>query len=493
MEPLVSILVPLFNEEEFIGELLARVVAAPLPPGYGREVIVVDDGSTDGSVAAVLHTAARFPNLIRLIRMDRNKGKGAALRRAVVDAQGEFCIFQDADLEYNPNEYSQLLQPLVDGVADVVYGSRFASTGRRRVLYYWHTIANRLLTELCNAVADLNLTDMETCYKAFRTSLLQSIPIRSNRFSIEPEITIKIAKRHARIYEVPVSYEGRTYEEGKKIGFKDAVQALWVILRYSLTSDLYNQPGAEILDAFSVAPRFNRWMADTIRPFVGRRVLELGAGMGNLTRQLSQRAERYIASDIDADHLARLKAGLKHRVALETHVGDLTHPEDFDSFRESMDTVICLNVLEHVDDDLGCARNMYAALAPGGRAIILVPQGPNLFGRLDTVLGHRRRYSRQSLYSVLQQSGFVVEAMLDFNRISSPAWYISGKVLRRSRLSRWSLRLFDATVFLWRYVDPFLPLPPVSIIAVARRPAYVTEHGSEGPSAGVEERFAKPL
>src|SRR5262249_7717453 len=151
---------------------------------------------------------------------------------------------------------------------------------RRRVLYFWHTVANKLLTTLCNIASDLNLTDMETGYKAFRTSLLKTVPIRSNRFGIEPELTIKLARRQVRFYEVPISYEGRTYEDGKKIGLRDAVQAVFVILGTWLTSDLYREPGAEILDAFSVAPRFNRWMADTVKPFVGTRVLEIGAGMG---------------------------------------------------------------------------------------------------------------------------------------------------------------------------------------------------------------------
>ena len=216
----VSILVPLYNEEEFVATLLERVIAAPLPPGYAREIIVVDDGSTDDSAAMVLDVALRFPNAIRLIRFEKNQGKGAAVRRAIEEARGEFCIIQDADLEYNPNEYPQLLQPLVDGVADVVYGSRFAAGSRRRVLFFWHTVANRLLTGLCNVVSGLNLTDMETCYKAFRTSLVQSIPLRSNRFGFEPEVTMKVAKRQARVYEVPISYEGRTYAEGKKIGLR---------------------------------------------------------------------------------------------------------------------------------------------------------------------------------------------------------------------------------------------------------------------------------
>src|SRR5579864_682054 len=186
--PLLSILVPLYNEEEFIGPLLQRVLEAPLPEGMDREIVVVDDGSTDGS-AEIAEEIARTHVEIRVIRHARNQGKGAAIRTAVEEARGELCLIQDADLEYDPREYMHLLNPLIEGKADAVYGSRFMIVGERRVLYFWHSVANRLLTELANLVADLNLTDMETGYKAFRTSLLKSIPIRSLRFGIEPELT----------------------------------------------------------------------------------------------------------------------------------------------------------------------------------------------------------------------------------------------------------------------------------------------------------------
>ena len=198
-------MIPLYNEEEFIAALLERVLAAPLPAGLERELIVVDDGSTDGSAEIVEEYSARHPETIRLIRHGRNRGKGAAVRTALAHAQGQFSIIQDSDLEYDPGEYMRLLKPLVEGKADVVYGSRFMIVGERRVLYFWHSVANRLLTELCNLAADLNLTDVMTCYKALRTSLFQSIPLRSDRFGIETELAIKVARRQVRIYEVPIS------------------------------------------------------------------------------------------------------------------------------------------------------------------------------------------------------------------------------------------------------------------------------------------------
>jgi glycosyltransferase involved in cell wall biosynthesis/ubiquinone/menaquinone biosynthesis C-methylase UbiE len=462
----LSILIPLYNEEEFVGTLLERVLAAPLPEGVGREIIIVDDGSTDGSARIVEQIAAANPGVVRFIRQPRNQGKGAAIRTAIEHATGEFSLIQDADLEYDPREYGRLLRPLLEGEADAVYGSRFVISGERRVLYFWHSVANQILTLMCNIVSDLNLTDMETCYKAFRTSLLQSIPIRSDRFGLEPELTIKLAKRRARVYETSIDYHGRTYDEGKKIGLKDAFDAVYVILRYAFTSDLYKDSGPDILDALAGAQRFNRWMADTIQPFVGKRVLEAGAGIGNLTRILCPRRERYIAGDIDPEYLARLRARFQHRPKMEVRHCDLANPVDFEALAGTVDSVVCLNVLEHVEDEMAGLRNIYTALQPGGRAIILVPHDREIFGSLDTALGHFRRYSREELQQKMEQVGFRVERILDFNRMSRPAWYVNGRLLRRTTVGRFQLGVFDRLVWLWRRIDHLLPWPPTSIIAI---------------------------
>jgi glycosyltransferase involved in cell wall biosynthesis len=469
---LLSILIPLYNEEEFVEALLQRVLAAPLPEGMEREIVIADDGSTDGSLELVKDMAARHPEVIRVLETPRNQGKGAAIRRAAAQARGQFSIIQDADLEYDPREYTRLLQPLLDGRADVVYGSRFMAAGERRVLYFWHALANKFLTGLCNAMADLNLTDMETCYKAFRTSFLQSIPIRSNRFGFEPEITLKIAQRQAKIYECPITYNGRTYEEGKKIGLRDAFEAVWVILKFSVWNDVYADPDKAILDAFADAPRFNRWMAGTIRPYVGERVLEIGAGIGNLTRLMVVGRKRYVATDLDSEHLERLKTRLSHRrPRLETGLLDAARAADYAHLQGQMDTVVCLNVVEHVEDDLTAMRNIWSALEPGGRAVILVPCGQSVYGTLDVALGHWRRYSEAQLTQLMQAAGFDLEQMLRFNRISRPAWWWNGRILKRKTLSRFQLKTFDRLVWLWKTLDPHLPWGPTSIIAIGRKRA----------------------
>ncbi|MEM7048843.1 MAG: glycosyltransferase family 2 protein [Acidobacteriota bacterium] len=230
----LSIVIPAYNELATVEELLGRVAAAPLADGLDREVIVVDDGSTDGTRELLrgLEAEAR-PLPFKLIEQSQNGGKGAALRTGFAAAEGDFLLVQDADLEYDPRDYGKLLQPLLDDEADVVYGSRFLG-GPHRVLFFWHYMGNRFLTTLSNMFTDLNLSDMETCYKVFRREMLEGLELRSNRFGIEPELTAKVARRGARIYEVPISYRGRTYAEGKKIGWRDGVSAIWAILRYNL-------------------------------------------------------------------------------------------------------------------------------------------------------------------------------------------------------------------------------------------------------------------
>jgi glycosyltransferase involved in cell wall biosynthesis len=224
----LAVVIPCYNEANTVNELIDRVLASP----WVAEVIVVDDGSTDGT-RDVLATRSAVEDRVQMILHPVNRGKGAALRTGFGAATAEFVVVQDADLEYDPADYPLLLEPLLSGVADVVYGSRFASGRPHRVLYFWHSVGNKALTLLSNMFTDLNLTDMETCYKAFRREVIQGIEIEEDRFGFEPEVTAKIARGDLRIYEVGISYAGRSYDEGKKIGWRDGVRALYCIVRYS--------------------------------------------------------------------------------------------------------------------------------------------------------------------------------------------------------------------------------------------------------------------
>lgn len=236
MTKVLSIIIPLYNEEKTIGQLLEKVAAAPLPEGLRMQWIIVDDASQDSTVAIVeeymlLHAEQDMV----LLRQEKNKGKGGALHRGIAHATGDYVLIQDGDLEYEPGEYARLLAPVLSGDADVVYGSRFTRENPHRALSFWHAMGNKILTFLTNAVTDLHLTDMETCYKLFKRELLQSLHLREQRFGFEPEVTIKASRYpQVRIYEVGISYYGRSYGEGKKIGWKDGVRAIYCILRYGL-------------------------------------------------------------------------------------------------------------------------------------------------------------------------------------------------------------------------------------------------------------------
>jgi len=226
----LSVVMPVYNERATLRAVVERVLAVP---NMNLELICVDDGSKDNSRDILADLEKQHPQ-IRVFLQPQNMGKGAALHRGIREATGDFVLIQDADLEYDPSDYPLLLEPLVQQKADVVYGSRFLGGAPHRVLYFWHSVGNKILTLISNCLTNINLTDMETCYKAFRREVIQSIPLEEQRFGFEPEITVKVAKRQLRIYEVGISYWGRTYEEGKKIGWKDGVRALWVMLKYSI-------------------------------------------------------------------------------------------------------------------------------------------------------------------------------------------------------------------------------------------------------------------
>jgi glycosyltransferase involved in cell wall biosynthesis len=225
----LSVVMPVYNERATLREVVRKVLSVAME----IELICVDDGSRDGSREILAELQAQYPQ-IRTLLQPHNMGKGAALRRGIQEATGDFVIIQDADLEYDPAEYPLMIEPLVQGKADVVFGSRFLGGAPHRVLYFWHSVGNRALTLLSNCLTNINLSDMETCYKVFRREVIQAIPIEENRFGFEPEITVKVARRNLRIYEVGISYWGRTYEEGKKIGWKDGVRALYCLLKYSM-------------------------------------------------------------------------------------------------------------------------------------------------------------------------------------------------------------------------------------------------------------------
>jgi len=467
--PRLSVLVPVYNEVATVRALLARVMAVPIP----KEIIVVDDGSTDGTRAVLEEMHAATPatpeNRLVVLFQERNQGKGAAVRRAVGHVTGEIALVQDADLEYDPAEYPRLLQPILDGHADVVFGSRFAGSPRR-VLFFWHTVANRLLTLVSNICSNLNLTDMETCYKVFRADILRRIPIRSNRFGLEPELTAKVAHLRCRVYEVPIAYHGRQYSEGKKIGWKDGVSAFWTILRFTIRPDVGREDeGYTTLRRVEVLRRYTAFLWDLMRPYVGRRVLEVGSGTGVMTRYLSTR-EEVVASDVDPEYVELLRRTFADTPNVQVRFLDLARLGEDGLAPHRFDTVVCANVLEHVADDAASLRAMRALLAPGGRVVLIVPALHALYGTIDAAIGHHRRYTRDEIDAKLHAAGLEVEHVSYFNLLGMVGWWLNARVLKRRSVPGLQARLNDRLVPLLRLERRLKPPIGMSLLAVGRAP-----------------------
>ncbi len=466
---LLSILIPVYNERAVVEQSLAQVLRAPLPEGLERELVIVDDCSTDGTWSILQSLAERHP-CIRLFRHQVNQGKGAAVRSAISHAEGDFCLIQDADLEYDPNEYPLLLKPLLAGNADAVFGSRYMAGESRRVLPYWHTKINQFLTFTSNVFSNIDVTDMETCYKVFRTDLLKSIPIRSNRFGFEPEITMKCAKRKLRIYEVPISYHGRTYEEGKKIGWKDGMQALGVILKFWLIDDIYAEPkGRGALINLTRTPGYITWICRLLRPHLGDTIFEVGAGFGTFSARLMGRRLRYVAAESDPLHLHALRNRFLRTPnvdVVECRAGDAA---SYEGWNGSFDSAVAINVLEGLEHPQAALEGLNRVLKPGGKLMLLAPQGRSLYGTVDQAMGQLRRFDREELLGLLSSAGFQAESVQDINKAGRVAWWMASKVLRRTQLSKLPLKIFDKNVWLWRILDVLLPWPGLSMIVVARK------------------------
>jgi len=476
----LSVVIPCFNEEATITTLVSRVLESHVV----AEVIVVDDASTDGSWQQI---STLLDPRVRTLRHAFNLGKGAAIAYGISHAQQEFVVVQDADLEYDPAEYLVLLGPLVDGIADVVYGSRFHNQRPHRVLYYWHSLGNKVLTTASNMTTNLNLTDMETCYKMGRTDLMQSLCLGEDRFGVEPEMTAKLAKKGARIYEVGISYQGRTYEEGKKIGWKDGVRAFYCIGKYALPSSEF-PPAEEIsnvditpelqtsLDALESAANYNAMIADAIEPYLGETTLEVGSGTGTVAIELIKRLAasgrntwRYVASEPSADAFQVLSERVADRPQVKAVHGDGLG--GFAAVDGPLDSVVLVNVLEHIHDDEAFVRETAEKLADGGRLILWVPAGKWLYSDADKAMGHYRRYTKSSLKRLLARAGMEHEVLVHRNAPGTAAWWLVAKVMGRFPTDGKLPEIYDrmAVPVISKVESKIDPPFGQSILCVARR------------------------
>jgi len=464
--PKLSVLMPVYNESRTLRTIVGRVLSSPID--LDIEIVAVDDGSKDDSVAILQELAASDPR-IRVIVQPHNMGKGKAIRTAIEHMTGDIGIIQDADLEYDPHEYPRILKPILEGKADAVYGSRFATSEERRVLYFWHSLGNKVLTALSNMATDLNLTDMETCYKAVRADILKNLRLTSDRFGIEPEITARLAQWGARIYEVPISYHGRTYAEGKNIGWKDGVQALWLIFKFRfLDTKFTEEADHRTRHALGRAPRYRKWLLSQFAGYIGDKVLEVGAGPGHFTAQLLATPE-LVAVDSQPIYVEGLRRRFGHLENLRVEHADPEDARFAEATGDGFDTVVDFTTLQRASDPQAVVDNHASVLESGGHLLVHVPAGAELFSDLDRAAGHRRRFSETDLRKLIEGAGLEVVELKPFNRMGRRIWGLLGGK-DRSSISAFEARLADLATPVLSRIDAQMSGPGLSLVAVGRKP-----------------------
>ncbi len=459
----LSVLMPVYNEARTLRTIIGRVLESPVDMDI--ELVCVDDCSSDNSLE-ILRGLAQQDDRIKVITQQVNGGKGKAIRTAIEHMTGDVAIIQDADLEYDPAEYPTVIGPIVDGSADAVYGSRFASSEVRRVLFFWHAFGNRVLTMFSNMANDLNLTDMETCYKAVRGDMLKRLRLTSDRFGLEPEITARLAQWGARIYEVPISYHGRTYAEGKNIGWRDGVEALWLIFKFRfLDTSASNDDSVVTRQSLGRAPRFRQWILERFEPHVGWRVLEVNAGPGHTTSHLIDRA-RLVVTDSDPVHVETLRRRFGHLENLEVHLAD---PDIAGYEFSGLDTVLLFDGLQRTEEPKELLAMAASCVEPGGNILIQVPAGRDLYGPTDKAAGHIRRFDRDELEDLIRAAGLELVSLEGFNRLGRLGWQLH-HAIGAGRISAAEARSFDLLVPLARRIDALGTGHGLSWLAVARVP-----------------------
>lgn len=454
----LSIVIPVYNEINTVLELLRKVKATP----FDKEIIVIDDGSTDGTRQVLQEIKEEN---VKVIFNTHNKGKGFSLRRGFEHVTGNIVIIQDADLEYYPDEYSVLIQKIIEGKADVVYGTRFL--GARRVFHFYHYLGNGLLNFIANFLFDTYLSDLMTGYKVFKSSVVKKLLLRADGFGIEAEMTGQILRRRLRVYEVPISYDGRDYDEGKKITWKDFFRCLYWLLKSKFESFDISE---DTLYKVRMMKSNNRWVFEQTQNYLGKSVLEIGSGIGNISRFLISFQRNVVLTDINEAYLEYLT----HRYVSNPKVKVLKHDIASDDPSKlaplKIDTVLCTNVLEHIEEDRKALDNIYSVLEQEGRLILLVPALRMLYGSLDEKLAHFRRYDKRELIAKLKASNFSIEEIHYLNFFAAAGWFLNSRILKKKILSSAQVRLFDFFIPLLSRIERTIRIPfGLSLIVVCKK------------------------
>jgi len=453
----LSIIIPVYNEINTVSEIIRQVKNEP----HDKEIIIIDDCSNDGTRELL---QGIDENDIRVIFNQENKGKGNALRQAFPLVTGDIVIIQDADLEYYPDEYGNLIEKILQDKADVVYGSRFL--GAHRVFHFYHYAGNLAINLMTNVLLNTNLTDLMTGYKAFKQEVIKKIILESDGFGIETEITAEVFKRGYKVYETPISYNGRGYDEGKKIRWIDFFKCLyWLIRSISRGIDV----GQDTLLKMRLMVNNNIWSYNKIKPFLGKNVLETGSGIGTFSNYLAGKDRDVVFSDINNEYLKYLKNRFISNPRVKIIKADVSKLQESIP-AEQFDTVVSINVLEHIDTCDESLRGFYGILEKNGLLLLIVPAHKALFSLMDKRLGHYRRFSRKELAQKLEAAGFSVEKCEYMNFLSAIGWFAAFNILKKQTMPRFTIICADKLIPLTAFLEKYIRFPfGLSVFVVARK------------------------